>query len=161
MTKWLKLAVLTVWMATAPAVHAENLLAGTWTLVAADRLLPDGTRVHDYGEAPCGLLMIDADGHYSLQIYDSARPRFASGDKLKGTPEEYLAAVLGASNHFGTLTVDPAAHLLTLDIAASSYPNQNATRQARSYELNGDELSYRVATRPDGSVPISVWRRVR
>jgi hypothetical protein len=27
-------------------------LAGTWTLIAADLIRPDGVRVRDYGEAP-------------------------------------------------------------------------------------------------------------
>ena len=32
-------------------VHAFPL-QGTWTLVAADKILPDGTTVRDYGEKP-------------------------------------------------------------------------------------------------------------
>src|SRR5476649_1786254 len=56
-------------------------LAGTWTLVAADLIRPDGSRAHDYGAAPTGLMMIDAQGRYSAQIYKAERPRFASGDK--------------------------------------------------------------------------------
>jgi hypothetical protein len=27
--------------------------------------------------------------------------------------------------------------------------------------LSGDELSYRVPARPDGNIPISVWRRLK
>ncbi|HEY9429280.1 MAG TPA: lipocalin-like domain-containing protein, partial [Gemmatimonadaceae bacterium] len=53
-------------------------LAGTWTLVAADLLHPDGSRTRDYGAAPKGRLIVDAGGHYSLQIFKSERPRFAS-----------------------------------------------------------------------------------
>jgi Lipocalin-like domain len=136
-------------------------LAGAWVLVAADVVHPDGTRAHDYGEAPKGLLMVDPDGRYSLQIFRSERPKFASGDRAKGTPAEYEAAVLGSSTHFGTLTVDPAAHTLVFKVEAASFPNQDGTVQKRSYELKGDELSYRVAPRPNGDVPISVWRRVR
>jgi hypothetical protein len=32
--------------------------------------------------------------------------------------------------------------------------------QTRTFELHGDTLSYRVPPRPNGDVPISVWRRV-
>jgi hypothetical protein len=135
-------------------------LAGIWTLVAADVLHPNGAREHDYGAAPKGLLMIDAAGRYSLQIFKSERPRFASGDRATGTPAEYEAAVLGASTHFGTLAVDPAAHTLTFRVEAASFPNQDGTVQQRAYQLAGDVLSYRVAPRPNGDVPISVWRRV-
>jgi hypothetical protein len=136
-------------------------LAGTWALVAADVVHPNGAREHDYGAAPKGLLMIDPQGRYSLQIFNSERPKFASGDRANGTPAEYAAAVLGTSTHFGTLTVDPAAHTLVFRIDAASFPNQDGTVQKRTYELAGDELSYRVAPRPNGDVPISVWRRIR
>jgi hypothetical protein len=136
-------------------------LTGTWKLAAADVIHPDGRRERDYGAAPQGLLMIDGEGRYSLQIFKAERPRFASGDRAKGTPAEYAAAVLGSSTHFGELSVDPAAHLLTFKVAAASFPNQDATVQKRTYELVGDELSYRVAPRPNGDVPISVWRRAK
>ena len=143
------------------AKAAELPLTGTWTLLQADVLTPDGKRSHDYGEAPKGLLIIDAEGRYSLQIYDSLRPKYAAGDRSKGTAEEYKANVMGISTHFGTIGVDTATHTLTLHIEAASYPNQDGTVQKRFYELKGDELSYRVEPRSDGSIPISVWRRLK
>src|SRR3954469_21329811 len=76
-------------------------LAGTWTLVAADLLHPDGSRTRDYGAAPKGRLIVDADGRYSLQIFKSERPHFASDDKTKGTPAEFASSVLGSSTHYG------------------------------------------------------------
>lgn len=158
----LSAVVLAGLLAGAPALaDPAPQLAGTWVLVAADVVHPNGAREHDYGAAPQGLLMIDPQGRYSLQIFKSERPKFASGDRAKGTPAEYEAAVLGTSTHFGTLTVDPAAHTLVFKIDAASFPNQDGTVQKRAYELTGDELSYRVAPRPNGDVPISVWRRVR
>ena len=100
-------------------------------------------------------------GHYSLQIFRRDRPRFASGDKAKGTPEECSAAAKGTSTHFGTVSVDPVAHVLTLRIEAASFPNEDGTVQKRTYELTGDVLSYKGAPRPNGDVPVSTWRRVR
>jgi hypothetical protein len=143
---------------TAPRTPA---LAGTYSLVAADVIKADGTRMHDYGDAPKGLLIIDAQGHYSLQIYKSERPRFASGNKLTGTPAELEAAVLGSSIHYGTIQMDPAAGELTFSIEGCSYPNSEGTQQKRHYQFNGDELSYRIPPRPDGGTPVSVWRRMK
>lgn len=159
---WLIASTIIVAAHTSYADKGEGTspLAGTWTLVAADVLRPDGTRARDYGDDPKGLLIVDASGRYSLQIYDSSRPRFAARDKAKATPEEYRAAVMGSSTHFGTISVDAAKHVLVLTPERSSYPNQEGTPQQRSYELHGDELSYQVAPRPDGSIPISVWRRL-
>ena len=103
--------------------------------------------------------MVDTRGRYSLQIFSAERPNFASGDKLRGTAREYEAAAHGASTHFGTIAVDPHAHTFTLKVEGASFPNQQGTTQTRRYELKDDVLSYRVAPRPDGNIPISVWRR--
>ena len=106
------------------------------------------------------MLLIDAHGNYSLQIFKSERPRFASNDKATGTPDEFREAVLGSSTHYGTLTVDPAKHKLAFHIIDSSYPNWIGQTQTRSYQLKDGELSYRVPPRANGDIPISVWRRV-
>ncbi len=139
----------------------DSPLAGTWSLVAADVIKADGVRAHDFGAAPQGMLQIDREGRYTLQIFRADRPRFASGDKQSGTPAEYAASVLGSSTHFGTIKVDAAAHTLTFQIDKASFPNWEGQAQTRHYELVGDELSYRVVPRPNGDVPISVWRRLR
>src|SRR5690242_11310557 len=71
---------------------AGTSITGTWALTGAERLLPEGTRVSDYGPNPHGLVIFTADGYYSVQIYRAERKKFSSGDKLKGTPEEYKDA---------------------------------------------------------------------
>jgi hypothetical protein len=149
-------------LTTTAARAAEPSLAGTWTLTAADRLHPDGTRTRDYGDHPKGRLIIDAQGRYSLQIFNGDRLRVASGDKATATPEEFASAALGSSTHYGTVAADPAAHLLVFKIAAASFPNWDGTEQRREYVLTADRLGYQVPTpRADGSVPISEWRRER
>jgi hypothetical protein len=141
---------------------AEPVLAGTWTLTAADRLYPDGTRVRDYGEHPKGRLIIDAQGRYSLQIFNGDRLRVASGDKATATPPELASALTGSSTHYGTVAVDPAAHVLVFRIEGASFANWDGTEQRRRYVLSGDRLSYQVPTpRPDGAIPVSEWRRER
>jgi len=144
----------------AAADMAAHALVGTWTLVAADVIHRDGSRGHDYGDIPKGLLMIDTQGHYSLQIYDSLRPHYASGDRARGTAAEYQTNALGISTHFGTCQVDAAAGVLTLNVESASFPNQDGQQQKRLYKLDGDVLSYRVQARPNGDVPVSVWRRL-
>lgn len=151
-------------VAALPAAQAQATsgaaLAGTWTLVAADVQHPDGSRGRDYGAAPKGLLIIDAQGRYSLQIFKSERARFASADKGAASAEEYKSAVMGSSTHFGVISVDPAAGTLSFRIQNASFPNWEGEQQQRNYTLQGGELSYRVTPRPNGDVPISVWRHL-
>ncbi|HKE20200.1 MAG TPA: lipocalin-like domain-containing protein [Kofleriaceae bacterium] len=141
-------------------VEGAPSLAGTWTLVAADDLLPDGRRVPAYGPSPRGRLMIDEGGRYSLQLFRSGRPRFASGDKRRGTAAEYEGAVLGMSTHSGRCAIDPGGRTITFRIELAAFPNWEGTVQVRQFTLAGDELSYRQPAGPSGRVPISVWRRV-
>jgi len=143
-----------------PAAVRECPLRGTWTLVAADKILPGGERAADYGKAPQGRLMIDAAGRYSLQIFKSERARFASGDKAHGSADELASAVQGSSTHYGVLEVDASQGVLTFRIEGASFPNWEGTVQKRDYTLQGKVLTYRVPARPDGSIPLSVWQKL-
>jgi hypothetical protein len=149
---------------TTPArSSAPPSLAGTWRLVAADDILPDGTQTPTFGPDPQGRLMIDDAGRYSLQIFRSHRAKFASNDKRKATAEEYQAAVIGMNSHIGHCAIDPATHTITFRIDLASYPNWDGTAQNRRFTLSDDELSYEVPATAagDGVARRSVWRRVR
>lgn len=146
--------------ALADKMTSPPSLAGTWTLVAADVQHPDGSVARDFGAKPSGLLLIDGQGRYSLQIFKAERPQFAEGDKAKGSDSEYKAAVMGSSTHFGTISVDSASGTLVFHIQGASFPNWEGQQQSRHYEFKDNVLSYRVTARPNGDVPISVWRRV-
>lgn len=147
--------------AMATSMTAATSLVGTWTLTAADDLLPDGTRVHAYGSSPQGLLIFAADGRYALQIYQAERSKFASGDKKNGTPEEYKQASVGASCHFGHYTVDADKGTITFKIDSASFPNWNGATQTRPFTIKGDDLEWHVPATPDGRVPVSAWHRVQ
>jgi hypothetical protein len=139
--------------------QAHPSIVGTWVLVAADKLGPDGVRVSDYGPDPHGLCIFTSDGYYSLQIYRTKRLKFSSGEKFTGTAEEYKDASLSMSVGFGRYSVDPAKHTITFHRDRSSVPNLDDTTGVNPYELNGDVLSWKVAARKDGSIPITVLRR--
>ena len=143
------------------ATVTGSSLVGIWTLTAADNLQPNGTRVHAYGDDPQGILVFGADGRYTVQIFRGDRTKFASGDKAHGTPDEYKSASLGMSCHFGRYSVDAAKGTITFQIERASFPNWDGATQTRPFTLEGDDLSWRVPATPDGSVPISAWRRVR
>jgi hypothetical protein len=145
----------------AEEMHANQWIVGTWVLTGADKLLPDGTRVADYGANPHGLCIFTSDGYYSLQIYRSDRMKFASGDKYKGTAEEYKDASVGMSVGFGRYDVDPVKHTITFHRIGNAFANLEGTMGVDPYELKGDTLSWKVAARSDGSIPITVLQRAK
>src|ERR1700723_805982 len=149
--------------ASAIAIEPQPLsLEGTWIMASAYEILADGTRTTNYGEHPNGLLMVDKVGRYSIQIFRPDRPKFASGDKKKGTPEEYAEAVLGSSTHTGRVVVDPIRGSLIFDIEAASYPNWEGTQQVRDYTFKDGTLTYSVPANAsgNGTIAYSVWQRV-
>ena len=139
---------------------ATNPFVGSWKLIAADKLLPDGTRVADYGAEPHGMAIFTADGHMMIEIFRDVRTKFAGNDRAKGTFEEYKDVSLSSSCSFGTYSVDPASSKVTMKIDRSTFPNNDDSTQVRTYELKGDTLSWKVPARPDGSVPVTVLRRI-
>ncbi|MGK6320196.1 lipocalin-like domain-containing protein [Sphingomonas sp. DT-204] len=138
-------------------------LAGTWEMVSAYEILADGRRITTYGEHPNGLLMIDRAGRYSLQIFRPTRARFATGDKTRGSADEYREAVLGSSTHFGRVAVDVAHHQLVFDVEAASFPNWEERRQVRDYSYRDGLLRYAVpaSASGNGTIAWSIWRKVK
>ena len=106
------------------------------------------------------MAIFTADGYYVIEVFRNVRIKFASNDRTKGTLEEYKDASLSASCLFGTYSVDPATNKVTMKIDRATFPNNDDTTQVRAYELKGDILSWRVPARPDGSIPVTVFRRI-
>jgi hypothetical protein len=138
----------------------SNPFVGHWKLIAADKILRDGSRVPDYGAEPHGMAIFTSDGYFMIEVFRDVRVKFAGNDRAKGTPEEYKDASLSASCSFGTYSVDPATSKVTMKIDRSTFPNNDETTQVRAYELKGDILSWKVPARPDGSIPVTVLRRI-
>jgi hypothetical protein len=143
------------------AEAASFPLTGTWELLDAYEIKPDGSRIYPYSQHPVGIFIVDATGRYSLQIYRPERPKFVSGDKAKGTTDEYRTALIGVSAHIGRCEVDTARGMVIFRIEHSVFPNLEGATQKRLYQLNGDIFSYRIPTQASGNLPVSVWRRVR
>ncbi len=158
------LSIVAIGLNGAAAANSAEIppgIVGTWELAGTDVIHKDGTETPDpdYGNAPKGLMMIDASGHYSTQIFKQNRPRFASGDKTTATPSEYKDAIVGESTHFGILVVDLALRTLTFEIENSSFPNWEGQKQVRSFKLENNQIRYSVPPRPNGDIPVTTWAR--
>lgn len=163
MTRYFKIGLLPIAILalSLSAMAQSNPLIGTWRLIAADKILPDGSQVADFGKAPRGIAIFTADGHYVVEIFQTDRIKFASTDRAKGAPEEYKDTVLNISCHFGTYTVDAAKGTITFHIDRASFSNWDETISVRAFTLESDKLTWRVPPRPDGAIPVSVFNRMR
>ena len=134
-------------------------LVGTWTVVSNETVNADGTRTQTFGPNPQGILMFDAGGRYALQLCSSERPKFASNNRLQGTPEEYKAAVQGCNPHWGRYSVADGS--IVFKIEHAMFPNWEGIEQKRAFSLSGDELKYRVVAASGGGTAELVWKRAK
>ena len=118
-------------------------LVGTWTLVSNVNVKKDGTTFEPFGSSPKGILTFDAKDHFSLILVRPGRAKFASNNRLQGTPEEDRETVRNTLSLFGTYLVSESDHSFVLNVEGSSFPNWEGS--ARKYvikDLNSDGLKY-------------------
>ena len=102
---------------------------------------PDGKKSFPFGETPKGILIFTADGHFAQIHVASDVPKIASGNRLKGTAEEYAAIMWRSISVFGDCSIDEAKRTVTYKIISASYPNWQGEAQERSIDkLAGDEF---------------------
>ncbi len=116
----------------------KEQLVGTWTFISTTGKLADGSPV--WGPNPKGLLIFTDNGRYSSVITRTGVAKFASKNRMQGTPDENKAAVQGSIANFGTYTVDEANKTFTVSYEGSTYPNNEGTAQTRPFTITGDEL---------------------
>jgi hypothetical protein len=139
----------------------KEQIVGTWTLVSIYSERQDGSKFDTYGPNPKGIVIFDANGHYSLQIMSSSgRLKFASNDRTKGTPEENKSVAENTIAHFGTYSVDEGG--LVLHLEGCSFPNWDGQTQKRSVNRTADELQW---VNPNSAIPVTtahlVWKQTK
>lgn len=141
---------------------AKDRFVGTWLLVSITYVHVDGTKVEPFGTNARGMLVFDGT-RFCTQIMSAERPKFASHNRMIGTPEEFKAASQGVVAYFGTYTVDEQSRIVTLHIERSSFPNWDATDQRRAFSFSGDELRYSAAssTANPAESALLIWKRAR
>ena len=129
-----------VLLAGAVCAQTAKDLAGTWTLVSADTMRPDGSRVPTFGASPKGLLVFTDNGRFIYLLSRADLPKFASNNRTTGTPEENTAVVQGSNSTFGTYAL--ADKTLTIKVEHSTFPNWIGTDQQRTITITGDEMKW-------------------
>jgi hypothetical protein len=137
----------------------KEQLAGAWTVVSTEQTAADGTKHQLFGPNPKGILVLHPSGQYVQVITRPGRDKFQANSRIKGTPEENTAAVLGTTASFGTWTVDEASKTISVRIEGGMYPNQDGSESKRTVSVTGDELRISNPSTASGMRADNVWKR--
>ncbi|MBX9774763.1 MAG: lipocalin-like domain-containing protein [Xanthobacteraceae bacterium] len=138
-------------------------LVGDWSLVSQYVEL-DGKKIEAFGSKPRGLMMLSANGKFSIILMRDQLPKFASNNRVKGSAEENQAVVQGSIAYFGSYKVNSAKGdtvQVSMRVEASTFPNWDGEDQPRDFTLAGDEMRATSPKAAIGGVPYVVWRRIR
>jgi len=137
----------------------KEQLVGTWAYVSSTATMPDGSPL--WGTDPKGLMILTADGRFSWQLFRSDRPKFASKNRMQGTPEENAADLRGSLAYFGTYTVDEPEKTITTIVEGSTFPNSEGETLKRVVtRITTDTLVYENPATTRGERVEAVWRRL-
>jgi hypothetical protein len=129
------------------AQSLKQQIVGTWDFTVAEVTAADGKKSFPFGETPKGILIFTPDGRFAQIHVASDVPKFASGNRLTGTPEEYAAISKRSLSVFGTYTVDEEKKTVTYKIISSTFPNWEGEAQTRTIDkLTAEEF---VNTNPN------------
>jgi len=125
----------------------RDQIVGTWNFVVAEVVAPDGKKSFPFGETPHGVLIFTGGGQFAQIHIASDVPKFASKNRLTGTPEEYETIMKRSLSVFGTYSVNEEKKTVTFKIVSSTFPNWEGEAQERSIDkLTADEF---VNTNPN------------
>jgi hypothetical protein len=120
---------------------ARDQFIGVWKLASFEFRLADGIVIHPMGSGVVGALLYDPSGYMALQLMEPDRPKFESGDWLRGTDEEIKAAFEGCMAYYGTFEIDEPKSIIIHHVLGSTFPNWVGVDREQFYELSHDRLT--------------------
>ncbi len=157
------LFILTLFANPASAQSARELIVGAWTLVSADSVRPDGSKVAMFGPNPRGILIFSGSGQFALIQTSAELPPIAARSRDHGTPEEYKAIVQGSIAYFGSYSLNESDNTISLKLDGSTFANLMASGDQKRIitSLTRDELRFSNPRTPSGANLEVEWRRAR
>jgi len=138
-------------------------IVGAWKLITFEFRKADGNVIYPFGERALGSIIYTESCRYSAQLMRIDRPKFTSGDQMKGTAEEIESNYKGCISYFGTYEIDFENSLIIHHVEASIFPNMEGRDQERFFELSENRLQLRTPPiKLDGekAVGILLWERI-
>jgi hypothetical protein len=145
----------------APTVSSAQTkdVVGTWRTASNTNTSADGKKTNTFGPNGTGLAIFAANGRFAVVNINPDTPKFASGSRATGTPEENKAMVMGGIALFGTYTI--SGQTLTMKVEGSTYPNWTGTTQTRNLAKTGpDEIRWTLPGSIGGTSEV-VYKRVK
>ena len=127
--------------AVAVAVPSAQTLRGTWKIVSAEDLRPDGTvGRYPWGRRPVGSIVVEGGSCY-VQIMSGDVPGFGAAASPIG--EQMTASLLTSYIAYtGPCTFDDAKGTTTMKVVAAWRPDYVGTEQTRFYRFEGNRMIY-------------------
>ena len=143
--------------------NSPSPIVGAWKLITFEFRKADGNVIYPFGEQARGSIIYTESGRYSAQLMRIDRPRFGSGDQMKGTVEEIESNYKGCISYFGTYEINLQDSLIIHHVEGSLFPNMEGRDQERFFELSENRLQLRTpAIKLDGekAVGVLLWERI-
>ena len=140
----------------------KNNVVGSWNLISG-YLDNHGKRLDILGPHPGGMVIFTEDLHFMVIVHNPDIPKFASGDRSSGTPEEYKTAVTNSLGVYGTYTVDENGDFLEQHVIGSTFQNMNGSSRGRNElteKVEGNRMSETLKI-ADGITVNLVWQRTQ
>jgi hypothetical protein len=139
----------------------KEQLVGTWILVWSDQILPDGSKLQQFGTSSKGINVFDTNGRFFLMVASADNLKIASKRPSgKTNSEEIRGLIVESIACYGTYTVNEPTRVVILHLEASTFPNQIGTDQERTItSLTADELKYSYPAAMFGVQIHQVWKR--
>jgi len=138
----------------------KNNVAGSWTMLSG-HMDNHGKRIDIFGAHPGGMMIFTEDLHFMVVVTNPDLPKFASGDRANGTPEEYKTAVMNSLGLYGTYTIDENGDFLEQHIVGSTFQNFNGNIRGRNIlteKVDGNSLTENM-TIAEGVTITIYWQR--
>lgn len=119
-------------------------IIGAWKLISFEIQKENGEVIHPFGKNAQGSIIYTDSGRFSAQVMRPDRPKFASGDQMKGTAEEIKVNYEGYISYYGLYEFDIEKNFIIHHVEGSLFPNWEGHGQKRFCELSGNRLKLRT-----------------
>lgn len=141
----------------------SSSIIGAWKLISLEIQKENGEVIYPFGKNAQGSIIYTVSGRFSSQVMRPDRPKFASGDQMKGTAEEIKVNYEGTISYYGPYEFDTENNFIIHQVEGSLFPNWEGHEQKRFFELSGNRL--KLSTPPylwggEGIVAMLIWERI-